>query len=46
MIKLLLSQIDNWNNNKNIKVVWLEGNGGKSFCAGGDLKHIYDAKVV
>ena len=28
-----------------MKAVWICGAGGKAFCAGGDLKTLYDAKI-
>jgi len=28
-----------------VKAVWICGAGGKAFCAGGDLKSLYDAKI-
>lgn len=29
-----------------VKVVWIVGAGGKAFCAGGDVRSLYDAKVI
>jgi len=45
MLNLIHKQIDHWNTEKNIKVVLLKGAGSKAFCAGGDVKSLYDAKI-
>jgi enoyl-CoA hydratase/carnithine racemase len=45
MIASLTSQLDQWNNNPQLKAVVYRGHGKKAFCAGGDVKSLYDAKV-
>ena len=40
MAELFLEQLNNWQNNKNIKRVLLTGE-GKAFCAGGDIKSMF-----
>lgn len=29
-----------------MKAVWITGAGGKAFCAGGDVRSLYDAKIA
>ena len=43
MIRLIRKQIDEWNNS-NILLVTFEGAGTKAFCAGGDIKSLYQYK--
>ena len=44
MIRLVQKQVPVWNAN-NTKIVWMEGAGPKAFCAGGDVRSLYDAKI-
>jgi len=44
MIRKIQPRIKEWSQAKNIKAVWVTGAGGKAFCAGGDIKSLYDAK--
>ncbi|EGR29402.1 hypothetical protein IMG5_156200 [Ichthyophthirius multifiliis] len=44
MIRSIQNKIEEWTN-KNIKAVWIQGTGGKAFCAGGDIRSLYDAKI-
>lgn len=39
MIRDLRSQLDKINQNK---AFWIEGAGGKAFCAGGDVKALFE----
>jgi enoyl-CoA hydratase/carnithine racemase len=41
MIKLLLVQLEQWLQNKNIVVIFIQGTGDKAFCAGGDVVSLY-----
>lgn len=43
MILTLKKKTQEWNNSSS-KVVWVAGMGGKAFCAGGDIKTLWDAK--
>ncbi|MFS0752567.1 enoyl-CoA hydratase/isomerase family protein [Oceanobacillus sp. 1P07AA] len=44
MIELIHQQLIDWKNDSNIKFIILSGNGPKGFCAGGDIKTLYQAK--
>lgn len=41
IIELLYANLVEWQKNPSIKAVWLEGAGGKAFCAGGDVVGLY-----
>lgn len=41
MIHLLQQQLDAWAEDDGIQAVWLEGEGDKAFCAGGDIVALY-----
>lgn len=43
MIEALQATLDDWANNDEIKVVWIEGAGDKAFCAGGDVVMLYNS---
>lgn len=43
MIQDLQGKIKVWETDK-VKAVWMTGEGDKAFCAGGDIKSLYDAK--
>jgi enoyl-CoA hydratase/carnithine racemase len=43
MIDALQSQLDAWATDDAIAAVWLEGAGGKAFCAGGDVVALHHA---
>lgn len=43
MIELLSPQLDLWELDKNIACVVLQGAGEKAFCAGGDIRALYEA---
>jgi len=43
MINILKAATTDWNQS-DVKAVWINGAGGKAFCAGGDIKTLYDAK--
>ena len=45
MMELLQNEVPKWNAKKDLQVVIFNNNGGKSFCAGGDLKPLYYASV-
>ena len=45
MVKSLLPQLLAWQEDPSIAVVVLEGKGEKAFCAGGDIRDLYDAMV-
>ncbi|TGG91158.1 enoyl-CoA hydratase/isomerase family protein [Natronospirillum operosum] len=41
MIGLLLEQLPRWAEDPNIVAVWLDGEGDRAFCAGGDVVQVY-----
>jgi len=43
MIRLLQQQLDAWREDDAIKAVVLRANGEKAFCAGGDIRALYDS---
>ncbi|ALO34369.1 enoyl-CoA hydratase [Colwellia sp. MT41] len=43
MIGLLYPQLLIWQQQQNIAAVFLQGEGEKAFCAGGDIVHLFDA---
>jgi enoyl-CoA hydratase/carnithine racemase len=45
MIERLESRLDAWALDPHILAVWLEGNGDKAFCAGGDVVALHDSLV-
>lgn len=45
MIQALEHAVDSWNADPNLKAVLLRGQGQKAFCAGGDVKTLYESKV-
>lgn len=45
MVIELYNQLDEWKNNKDIQAIVIQGAGDKAFCAGGDIRNIYDARI-
>ncbi len=43
MIGPLTDTLHQWANDPNISVIWLEGEGDRAFCAGGDIVDLYHA---
>lgn len=41
MIERILGQLELWRMDQTIVAIWLEGAGGKAFCAGGDVIDVY-----
>ena len=46
MIKLLYPKLKQWQLQSNIAAVFLQGEGEKSFCAGGDIVHMYNEMLA
>jgi len=44
-VKALASQLEIWAQDPDIRHVVIRGAGGKAFCAGGDIRSIYDARL-
>jgi enoyl-CoA hydratase/carnithine racemase len=45
MVKSLLPKLIQWQEDPSIAMVVLEGSGEKAFCAGGDIRDLYDAMI-
>lgn len=45
MIERMYAQLKTWNEDEAVELVIVSGNGGKAFCAGGDVRAIYDEKM-
>ncbi|WP_236563938.1 MULTISPECIES: enoyl-CoA hydratase/isomerase family protein [Alcanivorax] len=45
MIDLLEEQLAAWQTDNTIQAVWLDANGDKAFCAGGDIVRLYQSMV-
>ena len=43
MISLLKPQLSRWAEDPKVQAVWLEAEGDKAFCAGGDIVSLYRA---
>lgn len=41
MLKQLENQLEQWQTDNNIKAVLIEGNSDRAFCAGGDIRAVY-----
>lgn len=46
MVDMMMGQLKSWEADPSIKVVVIEGAGEKAFCAGGDIRGLYDARKV
>lgn len=44
MIQLIRKQLKEWENDNHVSLVMIEGAGNRAFCAGGDIKALYEAK--
>ncbi|HJO95937.1 MAG TPA: enoyl-CoA hydratase/isomerase family protein [Victivallales bacterium] len=45
MIELMNYQLPKWINDDSIVAIFMDGEGDKAFCAGGDVKSLYDSKI-
>ncbi|AQS37202.1 2-enoyl-CoA Hydratase C-terminal region [Shewanella psychrophila] len=45
MVQLMLAQLTRWQDDDAIAMVMLDGAGEKAFCAGGDVRAIYQASI-
>ncbi|MDX1805205.1 MAG: enoyl-CoA hydratase/isomerase family protein [Alcanivorax sp.] len=45
MIQTLMSRMDEWESRDDIVALWLDGAGGKAFCAGGDIVQMHKSMV-
>lgn len=46
MIALLAAQLQTWSEDRRIAAVLLRGAGDKAFCAGGDIRKLYDSMLT
>ncbi|MBX2830916.1 MAG: enoyl-CoA hydratase/isomerase family protein [Rhodospirillales bacterium] len=46
MVDMMMAQLTSWEADPSIKVITIEGAGEKAFCAGGDIRGLYDARQV
>lgn len=46
MVRQLRQQLDAWLNDDQVRVVVLRANGEKAFCAGGDIRGLYDSYLA
>jgi enoyl-CoA hydratase/carnithine racemase len=45
MIQALSQQMDQWEQRDDVVAIWLDGAGGKAFCAGGDIVQMHKSMV-
>jgi enoyl-CoA hydratase/carnithine racemase len=45
MVQAMYAQLKKWQSDDNVACVMLEGSGDKAFCAGGDVRAIYQASI-
>ena len=45
MVEGISKQLKDWEKRKNLKAVLIEGAGKKAFCAGGDIRALYDSMI-
>lgn len=43
MIRALQDKFDSWSRDPKIALIFLQGNGEKAFCAGGDIRRLYES---
>lgn len=44
MVSTIHEHLENWKSDDSVKIIIIKGAGNKAFCAGGDIKSIYEAK--
>lgn len=44
MVNAISAALDRWDKDKDIKAVVIKGNGDKAFCAGGDIRQLYQER--
>jgi len=45
MVQLIQKQLDKWRDAERVCVIFLDGHGEKAFCAGGDVKGLYNGRI-
>lgn len=43
MIERLQQQLDSWRRDDSVQAIWLQGAGDRAFCAGGDIRQLYQS---
>jgi len=43
MVQLIKKELTKWENDEDVKLIIIEGEGDRAFCAGGDIKSLYAA---
>src|SRR5690625_7957147 len=43
MVQLIKKELTKWENDEDVKLIIIEGEGDRAFCAGGDIKPLYAA---
>jgi enoyl-CoA hydratase/carnithine racemase len=46
MVDLLQARLDNWRDDADVAVIFIEGSGDKAFCAGGDVQALHQSAVA
>ena len=46
MCKLMSQQLSDWANDDSIVAILLKGSGDKAFCAGGNIRKLYDLSLI
>ncbi|MBB88270.1 MAG: enoyl-CoA hydratase [Xanthomonadales bacterium] len=46
MARAMQQQLDAWTTDDSVAAVWLDGSGDKAFCAGGDIRAMYEAMTA
>ncbi len=45
MCQLMIAQLDEWHDDENIVAILLKGSGDKAFCAGGNIRKMYEIMI-
>ncbi len=45
MVQLIKKKLEQWKDDEKVKLIIMEGEGDRAFCAGGDIKSLYKANV-
>lgn len=46
MLKLMIDTLTLWQTDENIQYILVRSSGGRSFCSGGDIRHIYESRQL
>jgi enoyl-CoA hydratase/carnithine racemase len=45
MVRIIQTQLDSWRDDDTIGAIFIDGEGDRAFCAGGDIVSMYQAMV-